>query len=139
MGMKMLRSMWSGGIRDWVGGGMARYSVDEKWMVPHFEKMLYDQAQLVSSCLDFARLYPANHQDRLLCYDLAADILKYTLRDLKSPEGGFWSAEDADSAEYKGAKKSGMLPLASILLMTHSFARGSVLHLEEDRDRRNLG
>ncbi|OXB33714.1 cold-induced thioredoxin domain-containing protein [Cryptococcus neoformans] len=106
MGMKMLRSMWAGGIRDWVGGGMARYSVDEKWMVPHFEKMLYDQAQLVSSCLDFARLYPANHQDRLLCYDLAADILKYTLRDLKSPEGGFWSAEDADSAEYKGAKKS---------------------------------
>lgn len=101
--------------------------------------MLYDQAQLVSSCLDFARLYPANHQDRLLCYDLAADILKYTLRDLKSPEGGFWSAEDADSAEYKGAKKSGMLPLPSILLMTHSFARGSVLHLEEDRDRRNLG
>ncbi|WVQ72154.1 hypothetical protein IAR50_001699 [Cryptococcus sp. DSM 104548] len=106
MGMKMLRGMWMGGIRDWVGGGMARYSVDEKWMVPHFEKMLYDQAQLISATLDFALLFPIGHPDRKICQDLAADTLKYVLRDLQSPEGGFWSAEDADSAPAPGAKKT---------------------------------
>ncbi|ODN80063.1 cold-induced thioredoxin domain-containing protein [Cryptococcus wingfieldii CBS 7118] len=106
MGMGMLRGMWKGGIRDWVGGGMARYSVDEKWMVPHFEKMLYDQAQLISASLDFSLLFPPSHPDRKICQDLAADTLKYTLRDLQSPEGGFWSAEDADSAAGPGAKKT---------------------------------
>nr|ODN92873.1 cold-induced thioredoxin domain-containing protein [Cryptococcus depauperatus CBS 7855] len=106
MGMMMLRGIWKGGIRDWVGGGVARYSVDEAWVVPHFEKMLYDQAQLISSALDFARLYPPGHSDRELCEDLAADILTYSLRDLRSQEGGFWSAEDADSAPSPGAKKT---------------------------------
>ncbi|WWD20961.1 hypothetical protein CI109_105439 [Kwoniella shandongensis] len=117
MAIKMIRGIWEGGMRDWVGGGVARYSVDEKWIVPHFEKMLYDQAQLVSCALDFAQICdPTQAQDendrgkleadRKVCYDLAADILDYSLRDLRSPEGGFWSAEDADSAPEPGAKKS---------------------------------
>ncbi|WVQ94810.1 hypothetical protein IAU59_001893 [Kwoniella sp. CBS 9459] len=115
--VKMLRGIWQGGIHDWVGGGVARYSVDEKWIVPHFEKMLYDQAQLVTGALDFALISDPSkaedvahrkilEEDRNLCFDLAADILEYTLRDLKHPQGGFWSAEDADSAPEKGAKKS---------------------------------
>ncbi|KAK8843499.1 hypothetical protein IAR55_007159 [Kwoniella newhampshirensis] len=117
MAMKMIRGIWEGGIRDWVGGGVARYSVDEKWIVPHFEKMLYDQAQLISCVLDFALISdPALatdkgsasriQEDRKICFDLAADLLEYSLRDLRSPEGGFWSAEDADSASESGAKKS---------------------------------
>ncbi|WWC64299.1 uncharacterized protein I303_106909 [Kwoniella dejecticola CBS 10117] len=117
MGVKMIRGIWKGGIHDWVGGGVARYSVDAKWIVPHFEKMLYDQAQLVTGSLAFALISNPDEaedeahrkileEDRKLCFDLAADILEYTLRDLKSPEGGFWSAEDADSAPAKGAKKS---------------------------------
>ncbi|OCF34161.1 cold-induced thioredoxin domain-containing protein [Kwoniella heveanensis BCC8398] len=115
--VKMLRGIWKGGIHDWVGGGVARYSVDEKWIVPHFEKMLYDQAQLVTGALDFALISnPAEaedeshrkvlEEDRALCFDLAADILEYTLRVLKHPRAGFWSAEDADSAPEEGAKKS---------------------------------
>ncbi|WWC91430.1 uncharacterized protein L201_006376 [Kwoniella dendrophila CBS 6074] len=117
MALKMLRGIWNGGIHDWIGGGIARYSVDEKWIVPHFEKMLYDQAQLITGALDFALISnpsegeddghrTALQDDRKLCFDLAADILEYCLRDLKSPEGGFWSAEDADSAPEKDAKKS---------------------------------
>ncbi|WVF67216.1 hypothetical protein IAT40_001964 [Kwoniella sp. CBS 6097] len=115
--VKMLRGIWNGGIHDWVGGGVARYSVDEKWIVPHFEKMLYDQAQLATAALDFALIAnPAEakddahrkalEEDRTLCFDLAADILEYSLRILKHPRAGFWSAEDADSAPEKGAKKS---------------------------------
>ncbi|KAK6904460.1 hypothetical protein I203_105273 [Kwoniella mangroviensis CBS 8507] len=117
MAMKMIRGIWKGGIHDWVGGGVARYSVDEKWIVPHFEKMLYDQAQLVTGALDFALLSNSSEgedvdqvksleEDKKLCFDLASDILEYALRDLQSPEGGFWSAEDADSASEKGGKKS---------------------------------
>ncbi|KAL7421404.1 hypothetical protein Q5752_004289 [Cryptotrichosporon argae] len=107
MGVGMLRSIWKGGIRDWVGGGVARYSVDEKWIVPHFEKMLYDQAQLLSSAVDFGLIAAARGEraDAQVCFDLAADIIKYSLRDLRSPLGGFFSAEDADSAPAPGATK----------------------------------
>ncbi|KAK4687960.1 uncharacterized protein P7C73_g2148, partial [Tremellales sp. Uapishka_1] len=105
MGIRMLRGIWEGGIRDWVGGGVARYSVDEQWKVPHFEKMLYDQAQLISAALDFA-LLSDSESDRKMCLDLANDMLEYTFRDLLSPEGCFWSAEDADSAAVAGGKKT---------------------------------
>jgi len=100
MGVRQLRALWEGGIRDWVGNGLARYSVDEKWRIPHFEKMLYDQGQVASAALDFAGLPNLpSEESRKLCLDLAADILEYTARDLRSPDGGFYSAEDADSAE----------------------------------------
>ena len=88
-----LRAMAKGGMHDQLGGGFHRYSVDENWFVPHFEKMLYDQAQLATSYLEAYQITgDAQYAD------VARDIFEYVLRDLKHPEGGFYSAEDADSA-----------------------------------------
>jgi uncharacterized protein YyaL (SSP411 family) len=88
-----LRAMAKGGMHDQLGGGFHRYSVDENWFVPHFEKMLYDQAQLAISYLEAYQLTgDAQYAD------VARDIFEYVLRDLRHPEGGFYSAEDADSA-----------------------------------------
>ena len=89
-----LRNMAAGGMYDHLGGGFHRYSVDAQWRVPHFEKMLYDQAQLAVSYLEAFQL----GQDPFYA-DVARDILDYVLRDMTSPEGGFYSAEDADSIE----------------------------------------
>jgi uncharacterized protein YyaL (SSP411 family) len=87
-----LRKMAAGGMHDHLGGGFHRYSVDRYWHVPHFEKMLYDQAQLAVAYLDAFQIT----QDRQ--YALSArDILDYVARDMTSKEGGFFSAEDADS------------------------------------------
>jgi len=88
-----LRAMAKGGMHDQLGGGFHRYSVDDNWFVPHFEKMLYDQAQLAISYLEaFQITGDAQYAD------VARDIFDYVLRDLTHPEGGFYSAEDADSA-----------------------------------------
>ena len=87
-----LRAMALGGMRDHVGGGFHRYSVDGNWRVPHFEKMLYDQAQLVLAYLEAAQV----SGDSFFA-DVAADTLAYVQRDLTDPAGGFYSAEDADS------------------------------------------
>jgi uncharacterized protein YyaL (SSP411 family) len=87
-----LRKMADGGMHDHIGGGFARYSVDNEWHVPHFEKMLYDQAQLVCSYLE---AYQITH-DKFYA-DVARDILEYVLRDMTGKEGQFYSAEDADS------------------------------------------
>ena len=81
-----------GGMRDHIGGGFHRYSVDGDWRVPHFEKMLYDQAQLVLAYVEAAQLTG----DPFFA-DVAADTLAYVRRDLRHPDGGFFSAEDADS------------------------------------------
>jgi uncharacterized protein YyaL (SSP411 family) len=87
-----LRKMAEGGLQDHVGGGFHRYSVDERWFVSHFEKMLYDQAQLAASYLE------AKQATGLEAYAwIARDIFTYVQRDLTSPAGGFYSAEDADS------------------------------------------
>jgi uncharacterized protein len=88
-----LRAMAKGGMHDQLGGGFHRYSVDENWFVPHFEKMLYDQAQLAISYLE---AYQVTGDQQYA--DVARDIFEYVLRDLTHPEGGFYSAEDADSA-----------------------------------------
>jgi hypothetical protein len=88
-----LREMAKGGMHDQLGGGFHRYSVDERWFVPHFEKMLYDQAQLAVSYLEAFQI-----TREPLYADVARDIFEYVLRDLAHPEGGFYSAEDADSA-----------------------------------------
>ncbi len=89
--------MAAGGIRDQLGGGFARYSVDERWLVPHFEKMLYDNAQLVSLYLDaFLVSGDTRHAD------VVRDTLRYVLCDLTHPDGGFYSAEDADSEGKEG-------------------------------------
>jgi uncharacterized protein YyaL (SSP411 family) len=89
-----LRAMALGGIRDHIGGGFHRYSVDAEWRVPHFEKMLYDQAQLALAFLEAGQ---ATGDDFFLT--VAEDTLAYVLRDLTDPHGGFYSAEDADSLE----------------------------------------
>ncbi len=98
-----LRAMARGGIHDHVGGGYHRYAVDESWLVPHFEKMLYDQAQIAINCLEARQ---ATGDERFAW--MARDIFDYVRRDLTSPAGGFYTAEDADSAVTgDGAQKAG--------------------------------
>jgi uncharacterized protein len=92
MVLTTLRAMALGGMRDHIGGGFHRYSVDPEWRVPHFEKMLYDQAQLVLAYIEAAQV----SGDPSFA-DVAVDTLAYVRRDLTHPEGGFYSAEDADS------------------------------------------
>jgi uncharacterized protein YyaL (SSP411 family) len=92
MAAATLRAMAVGGMRDHVGGGFHRYSVDAGWRVPHFEKMLYDQAQLVLAYLEAAQ---ATGED--FYATVAEDTLQYVMRDMTSAEGAFYSAEDADS------------------------------------------
>jgi len=102
---KLLRSvlgtldrMAAGGIHDHLGGGFHRYSVDREWHVPHFEKMLYDQAQLAITYLE---AWQMTGEERHA--DVVRDILTYVQREMTSPEGGFYSAEDADSLIYHGS------------------------------------
>ncbi len=87
-----LEAMASGGMRDHIGGGFHRYSVDAAWRVPHFEKMLYDQAQLVLAFLEAGQAAGAG-----ALLHVAEDTIEYVRRDMTSPEGAFYSAEDADS------------------------------------------
>ena len=89
--------MAAGGMYDQIGGGFARYAVDEKWLVPHFEKMLYDNAQLLHLYLD-AHLVSGKQKHA----KVAHDILRYILRDMRHKDGGFYSAEDADSEGKEG-------------------------------------
>ena len=92
MALATLREMAKGGMYDQLGGGFHRYSVDARWFVPHFEKMLYDQAQLAVSYLEaFQVTGDASYSQT------ARGILDYVLRDMCDPDGGFHSAEDADS------------------------------------------
>jgi uncharacterized protein YyaL (SSP411 family) len=92
MALLTLRAMALGGMRDHIGGGFHRYSVDGDWRVPHFEKMLYDQAQLTLAYAEAGQVTG----DRFFS-DVAIDTLAYVRRDLTDKEGGFYSAEDADS------------------------------------------
>jgi uncharacterized protein YyaL (SSP411 family) len=97
-----LEQMANGGMYDHIGGGFHRYSVDGNWRVPHFEKMLYDQSQLVSAYLSAFQL--SNNPEYK---KVAIDILEYVLRDMLHPMGGFYSAEDADSVNpYNPAEHS---------------------------------
>jgi uncharacterized protein YyaL (SSP411 family) len=95
--LRQLDAMRAGGIHDHLGGGFHRYTVDPAWMVPHFEKMLYDQAQMVWACLE---AFQATGRPEYA--EVARGVLDYVARDLGAPEGGFYSAEDADSEGEEG-------------------------------------
>jgi len=97
-----LDAMASGGMYDHLGGGFARYSVDEKWLVPHFEKMLYDQALLIRPYLHALLVLREPRWQQVV-----TETIDYVLRDLCSPEGAFYSAEDADSLDESGHSHEG--------------------------------
>ncbi len=98
-----LDAMASGGIYDHLGGGFARYAVDERWLVPHFEKMLYDQALLLRVYVHAWQVFGHERWRQV-----ASEIVEYVLRDLRHPDGGFYSAEDADSPDDDGHGHEGL-------------------------------
>ncbi|MGH9711815.1 MAG: thioredoxin domain-containing protein [Candidatus Acidiferrales bacterium] len=100
--LNTLRAMERGGIHDQLGGGFHRYSTGVNWLVPHFEKMLYDQAQLA---ITYTEAYQITH-DRFYA-DTTRNILDFTLREMQQPRGGFASAEDADSRITSGKPETG--------------------------------
>ncbi|MBK1876078.1 thioredoxin domain-containing protein [Pelagicoccus mobilis] len=111
MGLETLDAIITGGIRDHVGGGFHRYTVDAGWQLPHFEKMLYDQALIVEALIDAWQL---TGEDR---YKQATiETLDYLLREMRDPAGGFYSAEDAESddPDAPGTKREGAYFLWSV-------------------------
>jgi len=114
--------MSAGGIHDQLGGGFARYSVDAEWLVPHFEKMLYDNAQLAQLYMD-SMLVAKEHnaEDAKSFAGVVRDILDYVLRDMTHPGGGFLSAEDADSEGQEGKFYCWTRDELSKLLSTEEF------------------
>jgi uncharacterized protein len=102
MVLNNLRSMAGGGIHDQIGGGFHRYSTDGRWRVPHFEKMLYDQAQLA---ILYTEAYQVTNDE--FYAGIVRDILDFTLREMRSREGAFYSALDADSPLANGKPENG--------------------------------
>ncbi len=129
-----LRAMALGGMRDHIGGGFHRYSVDGDWRVPHFEKMLYDQAQIVLACLDASQatgepFYAA----------VAEDTLAYVRRDMTAPGGGFYSAEDADSIPPEHAGEAGAHKTEGAFYIWTDAEIGALLGVDADVARRRFG
>jgi uncharacterized protein YyaL (SSP411 family) len=102
MAVHTLRAMAAGGIYDHVGGGFHRYSTDERWLVPHFEKMLYDNALLAVAYLEG---WQTSGDDDLA--RVARETLDYVTREMSAPEGGYYSATDADSLTPSGRREEG--------------------------------
>jgi uncharacterized protein len=102
MALRSFHKMADGGLYDQVGGGFHRYSVDERWLIPHFEKMLYDNALLVMAGLE---LFQVTADERVAW--VVRDTLRYLERDMRAAEGAFFSATDADSLAPNGAREEG--------------------------------
>jgi uncharacterized protein YyaL (SSP411 family) len=103
MAMLTLDRMAAGGMHDQIGGGFHRYSTDAEWLVPHFEKMLYDNALLA---IDYLEAYQVTGEKRYA--EIARRILRYIERDMTSPQGAFYSATDADSPAASGKREEGL-------------------------------
>jgi uncharacterized protein YyaL (SSP411 family) len=134
MATETLRAMALGGMRDHVGGGFHRYSVDGEWRVPHFEKMLYDQAQLVVAYLEAAQ---ATGDDFYAV--VAEDTLAYVRRDMTDPQGGFYSAEDADSIPPDQAGNPGAHKSEGAFYIWSDEEVGALLGPDADIARRRFG
>jgi uncharacterized protein YyaL (SSP411 family) len=127
-----LTRMAEGGIYDQLGGGFSRYSVDERWMIPHFEKMLYDNAALLC---EFARAHLATHD--ALFGRIAAETADWVLRDMHSPDGGFYSSLDADSEGHEGkfyvwtpSEVQGLLTVAEYAAFSRRFGLDRAANFE---------
>ncbi len=123
MALRQLDAMRAGGIHDHLGGGFHRYSTDREWLVPHFEKMLYDQAQIGWA---FVEAYQVSGRPEYAT--TARDVFAYVARDMTSPEGAFYSAEDADSEGEEGrfyvwtpAQVEGLLGKDDAALFMHRY------------------
>ena len=101
-----LHKMADGGIHDQVGGGFHRYSTDVRWLIPHFEKMLYDNAQLVVAYLQASQI-TENEEDKTRFVDVAKRTLDYALKEMRHESGLFYSATDADSEKPNGEREEG--------------------------------
>jgi uncharacterized protein YyaL (SSP411 family) len=134
MALVTLRAMALGGMRDHIGGGFHRYSVDGNWRVPHFEKMLYDQAQLVLAFVEAAQL-----AGDTFFADVGRDTLSYVRRDLRHPDGGFFSAEDADSVPPEQANASSPHKSEGAFYIWHDQEIGQALGADADVVRMRFG
>jgi hypothetical protein len=134
MSTDTLRAMALGGMRDHIGGGFHRYSVDAEWRVPHFEKMLYDQAQLALAYLEAAQ---ATGDD--FYATVAEDTIEYVLRDLTDPAGGFYSAEDADSVPSEHASEASPRKSEGAFYIWSDREIGDLLGPDADVARRRFG
>jgi uncharacterized protein len=134
MAIETLRAMALGGMRDHIGGGFHRYSVDGDWRVPHFEKMLYDQAQLVLAYLEAGQ---ATGDDFYAA--VAEDTLAYVRRDMTDPGGGFYSAEDADSIPPEHAAVEGAHKTEGAFYIWPDGELGALLGEDADVARRRFG
>ena len=102
MATRTLEKMAAGGMHDQIGGGFHRYSTDSQWLVPHFEKMLYDNALLAMTYLEAWQVTGNPEFKRV-----TEDILRYVKRDMTSTDGAFYSATDADSPTPGGHREEG--------------------------------